>query len=84
MAVPKLYFLEVKHPLGHLKASPQAGAAAGEMPCASLSIPPALTTLNLKAEGHENAPQSSRQLFCAQVLPRLPPRFSLLPDWAPH
>ena len=63
MAVPKLYFREVKDLLGHLKVSPQAGAAAGEMLCARpLSISPVLTTLNLETEGHKNAPQSSRQL----------------------
>ena len=85
MAVCKLFFLEVKHLLGHLKERPQTGAAAGEMLCAHpQSISPALTTLNLEAEGHENAPQSSCQLFCAQVLPRLPPRLSVLPDWAPR
>ena len=47
MAVCKLFFLEVKHLLGHLKERPQAGAAAGEMLRACpRSISPALITLN--------------------------------------
>ena len=70
MAVPKLYFREVKDLLGHLKVSPQAGAAAGEMLCARpLSISPVLTTLNLETEGHKNAPQSSRQLSSLRSSP---------------
>lgn len=83
---PPVTFLEVKHPFGHFKRTPQADRAPGELLHLHVLCPSPFLLWKDETEGDKTHPtrdpslQSSFSLFHDDALPCLP-SLALSPDW---